>query len=99
MWTPTDHWLEITIETLGRWEGWLAQGALQGEKYLRESVLHTYAALFFFFFSFFHKIFVNIAYKFHDEAFREEERVVISQKRLLIRIGETCQINLNGAEL
>lgn len=20
MWTPTDHWLEITIETLGRWE-------------------------------------------------------------------------------
>lgn len=39
MWTPTDHWLEITIETLGRWEGWMAQGALQGEniygKYLR----------------------------------------------------------------
>lgn len=38
MWTPTDHWLEITIETLWRWEGWLAQGALQGEKYLREIV-------------------------------------------------------------
>lgn len=39
MWTPTDHWLEITIETLGRWEGWMAQGALRGEniygKYLR----------------------------------------------------------------
>lgn len=27
MWTPTDHWLEITIETLGRWEGWMCSGA------------------------------------------------------------------------
>lgn len=26
MWTPTDHWLEITIETLGRWEGWMCSG-------------------------------------------------------------------------
>lgn len=26
MWTPTDHWLEITIETLGRWEGWMCTG-------------------------------------------------------------------------
>lgn len=47
----------------------------------------------------FTKIFVNIANVFHDEAFREEEGVVICQMRLLIRIGETCQINLNGAEL
>lgn len=39
---------------------------------------------------FFHKIFVNIANVFHDEAFREEEEgVVICQMRLLIRIGET----------
>ena len=42
MWTPTDHWLEITIETLGRWEGWMAQGALQGEKYLPPLLLEIY---------------------------------------------------------
>lgn len=93
MWTPTDHWLEITIETLGRWEGWLARGALRGEKQLRERVLHPFPP-------FFHQILLNIASVFHDEAFRqEEEGVVICQMRLLIRIGETCQINLNGAEL
>lgn len=44
MWTPTDHWLEITIETLGRWEGWMAQGALQGEnirwKYFVVALFH-----------------------------------------------------------
>lgn len=95
MWTPTDHWLEITIETLGRWEGWMAQGALQGEnitgKYLCNLIVP----------SFFLPANIFFLYPFHDEAFKEGggEGVVICKMRLLIRIGETCQINLNGAEL
>lgn len=80
MWTPTDHWLEITIETLGRWEGWMCTGRAIEKYPLKIFPLCTYGIF-----------------------FSHQERVVICQIRLLIRIGGwggvTCQIDLNGAEL
>lgn len=76
MWTPTDHWLEITIETLGRWEGWMCSGRAIEKYPLKIFPLCTYGIP------------------------PPQERIVICQIRLLIRIGgETCQIDLNGAEL
>lgn len=47
MWTPTDHWLEITIETLGRWEGWTARGAPQGHNIYGEISRTSTSASFF----------------------------------------------------
>jgi len=93
MWTPTDHWLEITIETLGRWEGWMAQGALQGENITGKYLCNLIVPPFFFQQIFFSYIPVMTRH------LKREEGVVICKMRLLIRIGETCQINLNGAEL
>lgn len=80
MWTPTDHWLEITIETLGRWEGWMCSGRAI-EKYPL-------------------KTFPPCTYGTPPHTHPHREWVVICQIRRLIRIGgETCQIDLNGAEL
>lgn len=46
MWTPTDHWLEITIETLGRWEGWMCSGRAIEKYPLKIFPLCTYGIFF-----------------------------------------------------
>lgn len=92
MWTPTDHWLEITIETLGRREGGMAgSGRTDGREISASLRPYTVALL-----PIFSIIFLTRLPR--DETFREEEGVVIRQTRLLIRFGEICQINLSGAE-
>lgn len=46
MWTPTDHWLEITIETLGRREGWMCTGRAIEKYPLKTFLLCTYGIFF-----------------------------------------------------